>query len=431
LNSSSRKTTDTSEQIVPEVLEKNSLIPKDRLIRTRLEGREALPYALCFLVIASIGIPLGIKHILTGPIPNPKAALVFSTIGLIAFHISVVMPSGVQINPGSPIVLGALFRYGLPTALLTILPSFLLHFWTKKHGLLNCLFNCGQFVLCLMAAQEIGVLTGWQVGMPASESDLIPILLMIVVHDTVNILLVSLPVSIDNKEPFQKTFANMFYYERRSSLALETFLSMVSMIISSYVDYFAPIVMLIGVMSLSIQNLFEQELVIKTQEAQTDQLTNLYNFRYLERWLETDFNVLVRSRKCCSFIFADVDGLKRINDTYGHEAGDLLLSHVAEIIRTHTRGKDWVARYGGDEFLISCPEADIDQAVVIANRIIESIRQNPFIYHGQKVQFGLSLGVAMWPDHGETGFDTIRMADRAMYFAKKEGGNLVRTAAQL
>lgn len=431
MNNSPQKTTDTSEQSAQKNPARNHTVPKGRFIRTRLEGREIIPYALSFVVIASIGIPVGIRSILTGQIPNPKAAMVFAIVGLISFHISVVMPSGVHINPGSPIVLGALFRYGLPTALVTIMPSFLLHFWTKKHGLLNCLFNCGQFALCLLAAEGVGLLTGWQPGIPASEADLIPILLMIFVHDTLNIFLVAIPVSIDNKEPFARTFTNMFYHERRSSVALETFLSTVSMLMSSYVDYLAPVVMLVGVMSLSIQNLFEQELVVKTQEAQTDQLTNVYNFRYLERWLETDFDALTRSRKCCSFIFADVDGLKTINDTYGHEAGDLLLAHVAEVISAHTRGRDWVARYGGDEFVISCPEADTAKATLIANRIVESIKGNPFFYHGQRVEFGLSLGVAMYPDHGETGFDVIRMADRAMYFAKKEGGNLVRTAAQL
>ncbi|MGB4433594.1 MAG: GGDEF domain-containing protein [Bacillota bacterium] len=402
-----------------------------RLIRTRLEGREVWPFAISLALCAAIGIPLGVMHILTGPIPNPTATLIFAILGLISSHIEVVMPSGVRISPGNPIVLGALFRYGLPTALITIMPSFLLHFFTRKHGLLNCLFNAGQFALCLIAADFVGAKTGWQVGVPANPYDIIPIITMILIHDTINILLVAVPISIDNKKPFSKTFVDMFYYERRSSFGLEMFLCVVSMLISSYLDYLAPIIMLVGVMSLRLQTIFEKELVVRTKEAQTDQLTGLYNLRHLETWLETDFESIAKKRKPCSFIFADIDGLKTINDTYGHLVGDLLLIHVAQILKENTRGSDSVVRYGGDEFVISCPATDIYEALAVAHRILESLRNNPFIYEGEQIKFGMSLGVATWPAHGDTGFDVIRTADKAMYLAKKQGGNLVRTATQL
>jgi len=296
---------------------------------------------------------------------------------------------------------------------------------------LNCLFNAGQFALCLIAADFVGVKTGWQVGVPANPYDIIPIITMILIHDTINILLVAVPISIDNKKPFSKTFVDIFYYERRSSFGLEMFLCVVSMLISSYLDYLAPIIMLVGVMSLRLQTIFEKELVVRTKEAQTDQLTGLYNLRHLETWLETDFESIAKKRKPCSFIFADIDGLKTINDTYGHLVGDLLLIHVAQILKENTRGSDSVVRYGGDEFVISCPATDIYEALAVAHRILESLRNNPFIYEGEQIKFGMSLGVATWPAHGDTGFDVIRTADKAMYLAKKQGGNLVRTATQL
>jgi len=402
-----------------------------RLIKTRLEGREAVPLALYFLVIAALGIPLCANILITEPSPDWLTGVLFLCIGLISFHLPVVMPSDVQIHPGSPIVLGALFRYGMPTALITIIPSFLLHFFTWKHGLLNCLFNAGQLTICLSAAKFVGILTGWQQGMPARDPDLIPIILMKSAFDVVNIFLVSISRSIDNTEPWRKSFMQMFYNERRSSFMLEMFLCIVSMLISSYLGYSAPIIILVGVLALRLQNIFEKELVVRTYEAETDQLTKLYNLRYVEKWLENDFSLLARNRKSCSFIFADVDGLKAINDAYGHEAGDYLLAHVAKVISSNIRSKDWVARYGGDEFVIACPDANTEQAVSIANRIINATKENRFFYNGLLVGFGLSFGVATWPKHGETGFDIIRMADKAMYLAKKEGGNCVRTADEL
>ncbi len=402
-----------------------------RLIRSRLEGREAVPLALYFLAIAAIGIPLCVNILITEPSPDWLTGVLFLCIGLISFHLPVVMPSGVQIHPGSPIVLGALFRYGMPTALITIIPSFLLHFFTWKHGLLNCLFNAGQFTICLYAAKSVGILTGWQQGLPATDLDLIPIILMKSAFDIANIFFVSIARSIDNKEPWRKSFMQMFYNERRSSFMFEMFLCIVSMLISSYLGYSAPIIILAGVLALRLQNIFEKELVVRTYEAETDQLTKLYNLRYIEKWLENDFKLLARDRKSCSFIFADVDGLKAINDVYGHEAGDHLLAHVAKVISSNIRSNDWVARYGGDEFVIACPNTDTRQAVSIANRIINATKENHFFYSGLQIGFALSFGVATWPEHGETGFDIIRMADKAMYLAKKEGGSCVRTADEL
>lgn len=404
---------------------------KSRLIKTRLEGREAMPLALYFLSVAAVGIPLSARILIAEPTPDSVTAVLFLCLGLLSFHLPVVMPSNVQIHPGSPIVLGALFRYGMPTALITIIPSFLLHFFTWKHGLLNCLFNAGQFTICLYAAKVIGILAGWQQGMPATDPDLIPIILMKSTFDTINIFLVSIGRSIDNKEPWSKSFIQMFYNERRSSFMLEMFLCIVSMLISSYLGYSAPIIVLIGVLALRLQNVFEKELVVRTQEAETDQLTKLYNLRYIEKWLENDFSLLARNHKNCSFIFADVDGLKAINDAYGHEAGDRLLVHIGNLVSSNIRNKDWVARYGGDEFVIACPETNLVQALSIANRIIAATKENRFFYNGLLVGFGLSLGVATWPEHGETGFDVIRTADKAMYLAKKEGGNCVRTANEL
>jgi diguanylate cyclase (GGDEF)-like protein len=405
--------------------------PVNRFIKTNLKGREVTYQAIYFLAVASVGIPLFIRVLLTRPLPEPKTTALLVTLGLVSYHLPVVLPSRVHILPGFPLVMGALFSHGIAAAALVIIPSFLLHFFTRKHGLCNCLFNAGQFTICLYTADYVGRLAGWNPGIPASSPDLIPVILMIVVYDAANILFVTGSRAIETREPVAESFVKMFYDDRKAVLAQRTFLAVVAMLLSSHMGNIAFIIVFIGVLSLRLQNRFQKELVEKTEEAETDPLTKTHNLRYLEKWMDTDFKALVESKKHCSVIFLDVDGLKAVNDAYGHSAGDQLLIHVAGIIADNTRSKDRIARYGGDEFIVLCPGTNLTQATSIAKRIREAASKKPFAYNEVTIEFGISIGVAAWPEHGETGTDIIRMADKAMYLAKTKGGNTVHTASKL
>jgi len=101
---------------------------------------------------------------------------------------------------------------------------------------------------------------------------------------------------------------------------------------------------------------FQQELDIRTEESRTDPLTKAFNYRYLEDWLHSEFPKVVGEGKPCSFIFIDLDGLKHINDTSGHEAGDAILVNVTQALFSTARAQDVIIRYGGDEFIIICPQ---------------------------------------------------------------------------
>ncbi len=405
--------------------------PVNRLIKTNLKGREAIYQALYFLAVASVGIPLFIRILLTMPLPEPKTTALLAALGLVSYHLPVVLPSRVHILPGFPLVMGALFSHGIAAATLVIIPSFLLHFFTRKHGLCNCLFNAGQFTFCLYAADTVRRLVGWNPGTPASNLDLITVILMIAVYDITNILFVTGSRAIETKEPGTECFGKMFYDERKVVLAQRTFLAVVSMLLSSHMGNIAFVIVFVGVLCLRLQNRFQKELVEKTQEAETDPLTKTHNLRYLEKWLDTEFKALVESKKHCSVIFLDVDNLKTVNDTHGHSTGDQLLIHIAAIISANTRSKDRIARYGGDEFIVLCPNTNLTQAGSIAKRIQEAAGKKPFAYNGVTIEFGISIGVAAWPEHGETGTDVIRMADKAMYLSKTKGGNTIHTAAKL
>ena len=118
--------------------------------------------------------------------------------------------------------------------------------------------------------------------------------------------------------------------------------------------------------------------------AYTDSLTRLYNRRYLEEELEREFHRSQRSNRSLAVLSLDVDGLKTINDKYGHEHGDRVLKLVSQAIRNNTRKSDVAARVGGDEFILLAPETDAKQAMEIAQRVRKEINSNFLVMSGKK-----------------------------------------------
>jgi len=156
----------------------------------------------------------------------------------------------------------------------------------------------------------------------------------------------------------------------------------------------------------------------------TDQLTGLYNRR---RMLEVLENEVHRSRRLghrFSVLMMDVDHFKKFNDSFGHQAGDRVLAGVADVLRDTTREIDTPARYGGEEFLVVLPEAGVEAAVEVAERIRSTLAAR--IFEGRRVT--LSVGVAEFPTHGEDDQRLVAAADDALYGAKEEGRNRVKRA---
>ncbi|MDF2520699.1 MAG: putative signal transduction protein [Clostridia bacterium] len=159
-----------------------------------------------------------------------------------------------------------------------------------------------------------------------------------------------------------------------------------------------------------------------------DELTNLYNRRFINERLPVDLLKSSLENKPLSIIFADIDFFKSINDTYGHPAGDQLLREFADELQRHIRsGKDWAARYGGEEFLICLSDSDIDAARVVADTIRKSIMKKEFVLGNERVHVTCSFGVHTVCDGYEclTVDGVIEIADRNLYKAKAEGRNRV------
>lgn len=151
----------------------------------------------------------------------------------------------------------------------------------------------------------------------------------------------------------------------------------------------------------------------------TDDVTRLYNSRYMYDYLEQELKRAQRYATEISVIFLDLDYFKNVNDTYGHLIGSKLLREIAQVILSRLRNVDMAIRYGGDEFVILLPSTPKDNALRVAERIRKTLKNNIFLQEeGLKIMQTASFGVASFPIDANNKIDLIREADRAMYKVK-------------
>jgi two-component system cell cycle response regulator len=168
-------------------------------------------------------------------------------------------------------------------------------------------------------------------------------------------------------------------------------------------------------------------LQLSLEMAITDQLTGLFNRRYMSRHLGTLISSAQTTGKPVSFLILDIDYFKHINDTYGHDVGDEVLREFAGRISANVRGIDLACRYGGEEFVVVMPDTDLTFAYMVAERLRQSVADTPFtigVAPGQ-LPVTISVGVTATETKGDTAEALLRRADQALYRAKRDGRNRV------
>ncbi|NTW65872.1 MAG: GGDEF domain-containing protein [Nitrospirae bacterium] len=158
--------------------------------------------------------------------------------------------------------------------------------------------------------------------------------------------------------------------------------------------------------------------------AAIDPLTNCYNRRALDSFIENDIAYAQRNRKDLSIIMLDIDNFKGINDTYGHLAGDAVLREISTMLPTLVRKSDYLARYGGEEFVLVLPDSSLYHAVQLADKIRKTIERRSVRFEDKSITFTASFGVACLENKTDR-VSLLKEADERMYRAKATGKNRV------
>ncbi len=164
-----------------------------------------------------------------------------------------------------------------------------------------------------------------------------------------------------------------------------------------------------------------------TLAAHRDALTGVNNRSTFDASLEREISLSKRQKNDCSLLFIDIDFFKKVNDTYGHSVGDIVLKKIAETIKENTRNTDLLFRYGGEEFVAILNNSNCEAAYVIAERILESVREATINCQGEELSVSVSIGLACL-NETDSAHSLLDRADTALYQAKDEGRDQIRVS---
>jgi diguanylate cyclase (GGDEF)-like protein len=160
------------------------------------------------------------------------------------------------------------------------------------------------------------------------------------------------------------------------------------------------------------------------QENITDPLLGIFNRRLLDRRIQEEVLRAQRYRLDLSLLMVDIDNFKKINDTWGHQVGDLVLQHLSHLLEADTRKTDVLARFGGEEFVILLPHTREHDAFKLAEKLRHAVEQSP-LHRIPELRVTISIGTSSLLPDGDNAHSLLERADKSMYRAKREGRNRV------
>lgn len=156
-----------------------------------------------------------------------------------------------------------------------------------------------------------------------------------------------------------------------------------------------------------------------------DALTNVYNKRYYREALDKEVGRSQRYGRQMALLIFDIDHFKKINDGFGHLAGDAILARIGSLLQEHLRHHDMAARIGGEEFAVILPEVGLEGAKIVADKLLRLVAQTKFDFEGELINVTISIGVAEWTATSTDTEDIMKRADAKLYEAKNSGRNRV------
>jgi diguanylate cyclase (GGDEF)-like protein len=173
----------------------------------------------------------------------------------------------------------------------------------------------------------------------------------------------------------------------------------------------------------NLDEIFQKQMY---ESALRDGLTKAFNKKYFTDRLESEFTFAVRHVAPLTLVLFDIDHFKKVNDTYGHQAGDYVLSEISTLLQGALRAEDVFARYGGEEFAVICRGSDVTQGQIVAERMRKAVEVNKFVFEGTHIPITISVGVAGLPDPGvKDAAELVSVADQSLYKSKHGGRNRV------
>jgi two-component system, cell cycle response regulator len=173
----------------------------------------------------------------------------------------------------------------------------------------------------------------------------------------------------------------------------------------------------------NLDEIFQKQMY---ESALRDGLTKAFNKKYFTDRLESEFTFAVRHGAPLTLVLFDIDHFKKVNDTYGHQAGDLVLSELSTLLTAALRAEDVFARYGGEEFAVICRGTDLTQASIVGERMRKAVETHRFTFEGTHIPVTISVGIAGLPDAAvKDATDLVARADKALYQSKHGGRNRV------
>ena len=195
------------------------------------------------------------------------------------------------------------------------------------------------------------------------------------------------------------------------------------------VFFFGAVFVWLSITSARLTVMDLRRVALLEHEAIIDPLMGIYNRRYLDRRLEEEFAKAKRYGTKLSVLMLDLDHFKSVNDTYGHQAGDLVLCHVGKLVLAALRNSDIATRYGGEELAILAPHTSAQDAAAFAERLLQYVETHPLVLeserHHREIRLTISIGVAELLQGDESSAALLSNADKALYQAKTRGRNRV------
>lgn len=382
------------------------------------------PALAALVATIAVALGVGVTSVINLPVVTSAQWFFFGVFTLFS-ALSYVYP--IQLEGDEPVsyimASGFLFATAMtmPPGLLSlmcitlVIPGIFIN--RRPHGWLKDLFNASNYLLAGQAAALMIRMSGF--GGTFGAIQLLAVALGVIADIGLGAFLVALVIGLNTGVPVHRVSVWDLPY-----LAVDAMICAMGALIG-VASLLSPWLVILALVPLLMPYWLMRNIHL-VRQVDLDPKTGLYNHRYFHNKLP---DLLARSRAAhrpVSLLFADLDYLREVNNTYGHLAGDMVLKQVAGVLLQHTRPSDVLARWGGEEFVIVLPGTTLADAQGVAERLCDAIHNFTFdVGQAEPIRCTISIGVAAAPGHGWDPALLLQSADRAMYAAKAAGRNQV------